>query len=139
MAQSMPVAIASDQTPVPVAADSSQVNVGGTLVTPKFAVITASASGATTIVAAVGSGGTAKRIRVIQWTLLTSAAVNVKWQSKPAGAASDITGLHYFVGNQGVASPQADKGLFQTVAGEALDINLSGAVAAGGSLVYVEV
>jgi hypothetical protein len=41
--------------------------------------------------------------------------------------------------NTGVSSPYSPVGLFQTVSGEALDINLSGNIAVGGHLVYVTV
>lgn len=104
-----------------------------TILTPKFATITASASGATTIVAAV----TSKKIRVLSWTLVANGAVNAKWQSHVT--PTDKTGLHYFAANGGISVPFSPVGHFETVAGEALDINLSGAVAVGGSLVYVEV
>lgn len=114
-----------------VTGDSSTGNL--TALTPKFAKIVASTSGATTIVAAVAS----KRIRVVSWTLVANAAVNVKWQSHVT--PTDLTGLYYLAANGGLAVPFSPVGYFQTTAGEALDINLSGAVAVGGSLVYVEV
>lgn len=101
--------------------------------TPKFAKITASSSGATTIVSAV----TSKKIRVLAWSLVCNAAVNVKWQSHVT--PTDLTGLHYFGANGGISVPLSPVGHFETVAGEALDINLSGAQAVGGSLVYIEV
>jgi hypothetical protein len=107
------------------------VMVAGAALTPKFAVITASASGATSIVAAV----TSKKIRVLSWNLVCNAAVNVKWLS----AATDKTGLHYFAANGGISVGFNPFGHFETAATEALNINLSGAVAVGGSLVYVEV
>lgn len=106
---------------------------GLTALTPKFAKITASSSGATTIVSAV----TSKKIRVLKWSLVANAAVNAKWQSHVT--PTDLTGLHYLAANGGIAEPFCPVGLFETVSGEALDINLSGAVAVGGSLVYVEV
>lgn len=109
-------------------------NLGFTLLTPKFAPITASSSGATTIVAAV----TAKQILVVGFTLTASAAVNAKWQSHTTTATA--TGLYYFLGAASAPLPAGfmPVGHFATVAGEALDINLSGAVAVGGSLTYVE-
>jgi len=101
--------------------------------TPKFSTIIASASGATTIVALVAS----KRIRVLSLQLLANAAVNIKWQSHVT--PTDLTGLAYMAANGGYVLGYNPKGWFQTVAGEALDINLSGAVAVGGSLTYVEI
>lgn len=106
---------------------------GLTVLTPKFQKITASASGATTIVAAVAG----KKILVLKWDLVCNGAVNVKWQSHVT--PTDLTGLYYFAANGGIASAFSPVGHFATVAGEALDINLSGAVAVGGVLTYVEV
>lgn len=105
----------------------------GTALTVSRASITASSSGATTIVSATA----AQQIIVLQWALVCNAAVNVKWQSHVT--PTDITGLHYFAANGGISSPWNPLGYFATVAGEALDINLSGNVAVGGSLVYVKI
>lgn len=104
-----------------------------TALTPKFAKIVASASGATTIVAAVA----AKKIRVLSWQVVCNAANNVKWQSHVT--PTDLTGLHYFAINGGVVATFSPIGYFETIVGEALDINLSAAQAVGGSLVYIEV
>lgn len=116
------------------AADATdKVMVGTTELTPKFAKIVASASGASQVVAAVGG----KKIRVLRWSLVCNGAVNVKWQSHVT--PTDLTGLHYFSANGGISEPYCKVGHFETVSGEALDINLSGAIAVGGSLTYVEV
>jgi hypothetical protein len=106
---------------------------GTTALTPKFAVITASSSGGNTVVSAVGG----KKIRVLKWSLSFSGTVNIKWQSHTT--PTDITGLHYGVANATAGGAYCPLGHFQTVTGEALDINLSGAVAVGGELTYVEV
>jgi hypothetical protein len=100
---------------------------------PKFAKIVASASGATTVVAAV----TSKKIRVLSYVLVANAAVNTKFQSHVT--PTDLTGLEYLGSNGGVSAGFSPAGHFETVAGEALDINLSGAVAVGGHLTYIEV
>lgn len=113
--------------------DTSKIGNGLTQLTPKFAKITASSSGATTIVSLVSS----KKLRVLAWSLVCNAAVNVKWQTH--ATPTDLTGLHYFAANGGIQQPFNPVGYFETVAGEALDINLSGAIAVGGSLVYIEV
>lgn len=115
------------------ALSTTELMSAGAALTPKFAKITASSSGATEIVALVSS----KKIRVLSWNLVVNAAVNVKWQSHVT--PTDKTGLHYFAANGGISVAFNPYGHFETVAGEALDINLSGAVAVGGSLVYVEV
>lgn len=104
-----------------------------TALTPKFAKISTSSSGATTVIALVA----AKKIRVLSWSIVCNAAVNVKWQSHVT--PTDLTGLHYFAINGGITVPFSPIGHFETIAGEALDINLSGAQAVGGSLVYIEV
>jgi hypothetical protein len=114
-------------------AEGAQISNSGTQLTPKYAVITASSSGATTIVAAV----TSKKIRVIALKLVANAAVNVKWQSHVT--PTDKTGLSYLAANGGEVLPANQWGWFETITGEALDINLSGAVAVGGHLTYVEV
>lgn len=100
-------------------------------VTPLFAAIVASASGATTIVAAAAT----LRIRVLRWSLTSNGAVNAKWQSHVT--PTDLTGLHYLTQFASAGGSYCPLGIFQTIAGEALDINLSGAVAVGGELTYV--
>lgn len=118
-----PVALATDH----IATDTASL-------TPKFAKISTSASGASTVVALVAG----KKIRVLQFWLTASGAVNAKFQSHIA--PTDLTGLLYMAtAGDGAAMNFCPVGLFETVAGEALDINLSGAVAVGGGLVYVEV
>lgn len=106
---------------------------GTTALTPKFAIVTASASGATTIVAAV----TSKKIRVLAVEIIANGTVNAKWQSHIT--PTDLTGLAYLVANAGYVLPFSPCGWFETVSGEALDINLSAAIAVGGSVVYIEV
>lgn len=100
---------------------------------PKFATISASSSGNNTIVAAV----TGKKIKVLRMTLTANGAVNAKFQSGAGG--TDITGLHYLAANGGWVEPFCQEGLFETTAGSLLNLNLSGAVAVGGSLTYLEV
>lgn len=105
-----------------------------TILTPKFAKISTSTTGSTTVVAAV----TSKKIRVLRWDLVVASAINIKWQSHVT--PTDLTGLYCFPANGGISAPFCPLGHFETVAGEALDINLSsGSIAVGGSLVYVEV
>jgi hypothetical protein len=113
--------------------ETSTVYNGTTALTPLFATIVASSSGVTNIIAAVGG----KRIRVLALSLVANAAVNVKFQSHVT--PSDLSGLYYLAANGGFILPYNPIGWFQTVSGEALDINLSAAVACGGNLVYVTV
>ena len=101
------------------------------------AVISASASGDNSIVAAVSGYA----IRVLFFVLTYSGAVNAQWKSDVGGGATNLTGLIYGVGTSpapvvaGEVAP-AGRGLFQTASGKALNLNLSGAVAVGGFVVY---
>lgn len=136
MAASSPVVLANNQSLINVTLDTASLGNGptGTVLVPKFAVISASTSGAAnSIVAFVSS----KKIRVIAWDIKVNAAVNFKWQSNQS---TDLTGLYYnSAQGDGVARSYNPAGYFQTVAGEPLTLNLSGAVAVGGCLTYVEV
>lgn len=104
---------------------------GTTALTPLFALISTSASGVSNVVAATGG----KRIRVLRWSLSANGTVNVKFQSHVT--PTDLTGLHYMVANATAGGSYCPLGIFQTISGEALDINLSAAVAVGGELTYV--
>jgi hypothetical protein len=116
---------------ITVAQDTSSIgNDGGTLLTPTFAAISCSSSGNNAIVAADAT----KKIRVLQWIVTASAAVNFKWRT----ASTDVTGLFYAAAAGGGAGGSFNPvGHFQTVANEALNLNLSGATAVGGYVVYV--
>jgi hypothetical protein len=104
---------------------------GTAALTPQFAIIAASISGATTIVAAVGG----KRVRVLRWRLSANGIVNVKWQSHIA--PTDISGLSYCTQYKDAGGGYCPLGHFQSVLGEALDLNLSAGVAVSGELTYV--
>jgi len=132
MAASLPVAIASNQSAVAVAIDTASISNNGTALTPKFATIAASSSGDNAIVSAVAS----KKIRVLAVQMISNGTVNAKWQSATAG---DKTGLAYLVANAGYVLPFCPVGWFETASNEDLQLNLSAAIAVGGSIVYVEV
>lgn len=106
---------------------------GTTQLTPKFAKIAASSSGDNTLVNAVGG----KKIRVLAAYLVANGTVNAKFQSGASG--TDLTGLAYCVTNSGVVLPFNPIGWFETAVATLLNLNLSGAVAVGGALTYVEV
>lgn len=107
---------------------------GTTALTPKFAAIAASSSGNNTIVAAV----TSKKIRVLAYNLIGNGAVNAKFQTGAGG--TDLTGLKYIAAaGGGICAPFNPVGWFETASGALLNLSLSGAVAVGGELVYVEV
>lgn len=99
----------------------------------KRAVITASSANNNEIVAAVSG----HHIRVLSYNYVVNAAVNAAWRS---GATTVIGGLGYW-GSQGTGkvAPHNKHGWFQTAAGEALNLHLSGAVAVGGECTYCEV
>lgn len=101
--------------------------------TPKFAVISAASSGNNTIVGAVAN----KKLRVLALTLSFSGAVNAKFQSGAGG--TDKTGLYYGTTNTAIVLPYNKLGWFETAASALLNLNLSGAVAVGGCLTYIEV
>lgn len=92
--------------------------------------LVASAAGVTQLVALVA----AKQIVVCALTFVANGAVNVKFQSHTT--PTDLTGLFYVAANGGLVLPFNANGWFRTIAGQALDINLSAAVAVGGVLVY---
>jgi hypothetical protein len=117
---------------VSTSVETSTAYDGTTALTPKFAAIAASSSGDNTVVAAV----TSKKIRVLRWDLTGNGNVNAKWKS---GASTDKTGLYYLTQYAGCGGSYCPVGLFETAAGEALVLNLSGAVAVGGVLTYLEV
>lgn len=106
---------------------------GTATLTPKFAVINASASGNNTLVAAV----TSKKLRVLAYNFIANGTVNAKFQSGASG--TDLTGLKYCVANGGICAPFNPLGWFETAAGVLLNMNLSAAIAVGGELVYLEV
>jgi hypothetical protein len=135
-ANSAPVVGATDEATRAAALDTSFIANGAanTKLTPKFVKIVASSSGVTNILALVSS----KQLRVLALKITANGAVNVKWQSHVT--PTDLTGLSYFAAaGDGEVLSFNPVGWFQTVAGEALDINLSAAVAVGGHLTYVEV
>ena len=99
--------------------------------TPQYAGITASASGTTTIVAAVSG----KQIIIVRWSLTANGTVNVNWQSHTTTATA--TGLHYMTQYASAGGAYCPVGIFATVAGEALDLNLSASVSVGGELTFI--
>jgi hypothetical protein len=105
--------------------------------TTRSVAIAAASSGANALVAAAAG----KIIRVMQYTLVAAGTVTAKFQS----ASTDLTGaMSMIVGLPIVAAGPVSTGgratpLFQTVAGEALNISLGGAVAVAGHLVIEEV
>src|SRR5262245_36841013 len=97
--------------------------------------ITASGAGDNSVVAGIPGYS----IRVIGFALSFSAAVNAKFVDGPGGTL--LAGLFYAVGANPppvIADAPADlaRGLFQTSKGNALTLNLSGAVPVGGVVIW---
>lgn len=91
--------------------------------------ISTSSSGDTELVAAQAD----KRIVVHNYVFVAAAAVSVKFKS----GSTDKTGAMAVAANGGVAaSGTVENRWFATGVGEALNINLSGAVAVAGHVAY---
>lgn len=119
--------------PVQASVESNQMTAGGTVVTPKYAVIDAASSGDNTLVAAV----TSKKIRVLSAFVIAAGAVNVRFESGAGGTA--LTGQMNLGTNTGFALPYNPAGWFETASNTLLNLELSGAVSVDGSLTYIEV
>jgi len=130
---SMPVAIASDQSVIPTSQDSATLYAGTTALTPKFAVISASSSGDTSVIAAV----TSKKIRVIRYSLSANGNVSAYFRSGAGGTA--ISGVKYMTQYGGAGGTYCPQGIFETGSNTALVINLNGAIAVSGEITYLEV
>lgn len=101
--------------------------------TPLFAVVNASGSGDNTLVAADGT----KKVKVLQYTLVSAGTVNATFKS---GAATALSGAMPLVANSGIASPfvaPAQGHLIETAVNQALVLNLSGAIAVTGHITYI--
>lgn len=103
---------------------------GATAMPIKFAVVDVATAGDNTIVSAVAG----KKIRVLNYVLVSSAANTVIWKS----ATTNISGGMQLAANGGI-SAESQFGLFETNAGEALILNLSAANSVDGHIAYVEV
>lgn len=99
----------------------------------KYAVVNTAGADSDEIVAAV----TGKKIRVLSYVLAVSGATTLIWHS----ASTPLTGAMQFVGavSQPFSSGYNPAGHFETVAGEALNLESSGAVDADGHISYIEV
>ncbi len=106
---------------MPVSNDASAIG--------KVAIDTAT-SGDTTIVAAV----TGKRIRVHSYVLVGSGTVTARFESAAGGTA--LTGQMTMAAGNVICAPHNPMGWFDTVAGELLNLELSGATSVDGHLTY---
>lgn len=92
--------------------------------------ISAGASGDNTIVSAV----TGKIIRVYQLLVVSSGTVNARFESGAGGTA--LTGQMPLIASTGFATSWCPVGHFETLEGQLLNLELSGAVPVAGWLVY---
>lgn len=88
------------------------------------------AIGNTAIVAAEANA----RFRVLGLAMVSVGANSVKFQSN----ASDITATFALAANGGVVLPFNEHGWFETLPGEALNVNLSAATAVGVQVHYIK-
>ncbi len=95
-----------------------------------FATISGATSGNNEVVAAVAT----RKIRVIGFFLVAITAVTVRFESSAGGDA--LTGV-MSMGATGVLSATNPLGLFETVAGENLNMELGAAVQVSGAVAYV--
>lgn len=101
---------------------------------PKFAVVAAASSGDNTLVSAV----TGKKIRVVAGHLtMTGTAVTIRFESGAGGTA--LTGLMTPLQGTSIDLPFSPVGHFETAASTLLNLELGGAQAVAGWIVYVEV
>lgn len=117
--------------------ETSTIYNSTTALTPKFMPIAAASSGNNTLV----SGVATKKIRVLAMTLIAAGTVNIYFTSSNGGTVifGGSTNKINLVANTGFATGYSPVGHFETVAGEALVVNNSGAVAVSGGLTYIEV
>jgi hypothetical protein len=135
MASSAPVTVASNQSTLAVAMDTSLIANGasGTTLTPTKVKISVASATTTTLVALVA----AKKIRILSMYLVSTGANTVTFQSHTTTTNSD--GGAAFAANGGYVLPFNPIGWFDTTAGEALDMVTSGAGQVSGQLSYVAV
>jgi hypothetical protein len=114
-------------------------NVGGSIIdengvirTVQRSFLDATASGNTEVVAAQGTG---IKIRVIALYHVSLTAVTVKFQSATTSKSPGVPAA----ANGGLVLPRNDHGWFETAANEALNVNLSAAVATGVMVDWIPV
>jgi hypothetical protein len=100
----------------------------------KYAVVAAAGNGDNTLVAAVAG----RKIRVLSVHLtMTGTAVTIRFESAAGGTA--LTGQMTPLQGTSIILAYNPVGHFQTLIGELLNLELGGAQAVAGSIVYQEV
>jgi len=110
---------------------SGVIPANGVAKNAKRAILNASASGVTALVAAV----TNSRIRVLALVLTTTAENSIKFRS----ANTDVTPLFPFVALGGMVLPFNEHGWFETAKNEALNFSQSVATPCAVHIVYAEI
>ena len=112
---------------------SDLMHSGNSIISPKFAAIDTATSPDTTIISAVSG----KKLRIVSLFLVSAGTVTTRFESGADGAK--LTGQMTLTANSGFVLPYNPVGWFETVAGQALSLELSAGVSVDGSLTYIEV
>lgn len=125
--------LAVDVKRAPKAVDAiDTVNIGGTEYTVKRANFAATASGDTTVIAAV----TSKVLRVLSVFSVSNGATDVTW--KDGAGTTLLANANHAAGVPHVLSPPRGY-VFATASGQLLKVNLSASVNVSGIVTYVEI
>lgn len=102
----------------------------------KYAAIGAAGAGDNTLVTAVSG----KKIRVLSICLIAASGVSIYFTSGAGGMVifGGSTNKIALAANGGFVLPEAPDGWMETAIGAALIVNLSGAIAIAGGLLYQE-
>lgn len=117
--------------PVQSSLETGRVMAFGISAAPKFALISASASGDNSIIALVAG----KKIRVLGYTLVVSGAITAAFRS----GTNPLTGGMSFAANGGAAVAISPLGQFETSSSAVLNLYLSSAMPVAGHVTYIEV
>ena len=101
--------------------------------TPKYLAVDVNSSGDNTLIAAVSG----KKILVIGCVLIAAGTVSIRFEDGAGGTA--LTGVINLTTNSGFTLPLGIPGWFKTSTNTLLNLELSGAVAVAGTLVYTEI
>lgn len=117
--------------------ETNSVRNSGVAAVPAFVAIAAASSGENTLKSLVSS----KKIRVVAMAIVATGAVNIYFVSNTGGTVifGGSTNKIALAANGGFVLPYNPLGWFETASGENLIVNLSGAVAISGGLVYIPV
>lgn len=117
---------------VAAAPSTDALMAGATALTPRFAAVSAAASGENTVLAAQSG----KRLRVLAYTLVAEGPVAAQWRS---GSGAALSGAMALCTNGSLSPAFCPAGLLETGVGEALLLHLSAASGVRGHVTYVEV